>query len=123
MDDRSVLGPTPLTVEVIDGICEAVLVSPHPRGRSDTICNIVEEICETIAWFHGSRASGDQELASLQHLLAAAQAHQQRMDAGRPADPLGLLQASESPDTIHTPLRRSAPAGHNVRRGQGREGL
>ena len=55
MDDYSATGVTPLTGELSDGICEAVLVSPHPRGRSDTICNIVQVICETIGWLNRSK--------------------------------------------------------------------
>ncbi len=62
MDHCRVTGVTPLTGELSDGICEAVLVSPHPRGRFDTICNIVQEICETIAWLNGSKTVNDQEL-------------------------------------------------------------
>ncbi len=83
MDDYSATGVTPLTGELSDGICEAVLVSPHPRGRSDTICNIVQEICESIAWLNGSKTVNDQELASLHQLLDEARAHRQRMIVNR----------------------------------------
>ena len=82
MNDRSVTGLTPLTGELSDGISEAVLLSPHPRDRSDTICNIVQEICETIAWLKGFKAANDQELASLHRLLEEAHAHRHRMAAG-----------------------------------------
>ena len=94
MDDHSVTGVTPLTAELSDGICEAVLVSAHPRGRSDTICSIVNEICETVTWLHGSAAANDQELSSLHHLLEEAQAHRQRMDTDRTADVGDQLCAS-----------------------------
>ena len=83
MDDRSVLGVAPLNGELIDGISEAVLWSPHPWGRSATIRSIVEEICETIAWLDRSASADDYELASLHRLLAEAHAHEQRMDACR----------------------------------------
>ena len=82
MNDRSMTGMTALSGELSDGISEAVLLSPHPRARSDTICNIVQEICETIAWLNGFKAVNDQELASLHQLLEEAQAHRQRMAAG-----------------------------------------
>jgi len=79
MDHRS-SNVMPLTGELSNGISEAVLVAHQPRGRSDIICNIVEEICETIAWLHGPHAANDHELTSLHHLLAEAHAHRQRMD-------------------------------------------
>jgi hypothetical protein len=72
-----------LNGELIDGISEAVLWSPHPLGRSATITSIVEEICETIAWLHRSTPAENDELASLHQLLVEAQAHQQRMAACR----------------------------------------
>jgi len=69
-----------LSGELIDGICDAVLWSPDARGRSAAIRSIVEEICESISWLHEAGSPDDSELASLRQLLAAAQAHQQRMD-------------------------------------------
>lgn len=80
MEDNSNTTVMPLTGELSNGISEAVLVSHQPQGRSDTICNIVEEICETVAWLHGPHAADDHELTSLYQLLAEAHAHRQRMD-------------------------------------------
>ena len=87
MNDRSTTRATPLTGELSNGISEAVLVSPQPWGRSDTICHIVEEICETIAWLHGPRAADDHELASLHQLLIEAHAHRNRMGTRQPVGP------------------------------------
>jgi len=106
MDNHSVTGITPLSGELSDGICEAVLVSAHPRGRSDTICNIVQEICETIAWFHGSTAANDQELTSLHQLLEEAQAHRQRM-AG--ADGPASRSGARFRNTSHGLARATPP--------------
>ena len=85
MDASSVSRVLPLTGELSNGISEAVLVSSQPRGRSDTIFSIVEEICETVAWLHGPRATDDLELTSLHLLLAEARAHRERM-VSRQAD-------------------------------------
>ena len=71
-----------------------MFMSAHPRSRSDTICNIVQEVCETVAWIHGSAAANDQELASLHQLLEEAQAHRQRMDTCQAVDVGGQLRAS-----------------------------
>jgi hypothetical protein len=71
-----------LTVDLIDGIAEAVASPPDPHARSAAICSLVREIYETMEWLHGTDVQHE-ELASLRQVVAAAQGHQQRMSALR----------------------------------------
>jgi hypothetical protein len=71
-----------LTVDLIDGIAEAVASPPDPHTRSAAICSLVREIYETMEWLHGTDTHHE-ELASLRQVVAAAQSHQQRMSALR----------------------------------------
>jgi hypothetical protein len=71
-----------LTVDLIDGIAEAVASPPDPHTRSAAICSLVREIYETMEWLHGADASHE-ELVSLRQVVAEAQKHQERMSALR----------------------------------------
>jgi len=68
--------------DVEKGTTKSVELDLTP-GRYVVFCNIVEEICESIAWLNGSKTVNDQELASLHQLLDEARAHRQRMIVNR----------------------------------------
>jgi hypothetical protein len=74
-----------------DGIAEAVACPPDPAARATAISSVVREIYESMLWLYGAEVQNE-ELASLQRVVAAAQDHQVRMTFLRePATVTGAL--------------------------------
>jgi hypothetical protein len=79
--------------ELIDSLIEAVVLPTNALDRSAVICDVLNELCNAVAWLHGSATlppndSVCQELAGLRQLQVAAKDHQLRMRA-LGADALG----------------------------------
>jgi len=72
--------------ELIDSLIEAVVLPTDAWARSAVICDLLNELCDAVAWLHGSAAMlpddpAARELASLRRLQGAAQHHQLTMRA------------------------------------------
>jgi len=73
------LSPTiTLRAEVADAVSEAVAAPPTPAARAAAIAYLIGEMYEAVQWRVGAEGSGD-ELASLGQVVAAVQAHVDRM--------------------------------------------
>lgn len=72
----------PLPPELLDGLTDAMMVPPDAPARAVAICQVVEELYASVAWLRPADAA-DAELASLHHLLEAAQSHQSLVSDGR----------------------------------------
>ena len=64
--------------EVIDALSGGVTAGADRVARAEVVTGIVREIVETVAWRYGEHADAD-ELASLHRVLAASEAHRDRM--------------------------------------------
>jgi hypothetical protein len=73
-----------VTAELADLLLEAVVRPPDAGVRASVVSQVVQELCISVAWLHGTSAIGqdatvDSELLSLRRVAVAAQEHLQRM--------------------------------------------
>ena len=73
---------TTLTADVIDAVSEAVAAPPNPAARATVIADLVTEIYATVQWRLGD-VNADNELASLERVVAEVESHLDRMTAYR----------------------------------------
>ena len=71
-----------LTADVIDAVSEVVAAPPNPAARATVIADLVTEMYATVQWRLGD-INADDELASLERVVAEVQAHLDRMSAYR----------------------------------------
>ena len=68
----------PLSVDVVDGMTDALFAATGPAGRAAVIACLASEIYASVAWL---AQHDDEELSSLQGFLEQAKAHSSRMSS------------------------------------------
>lgn len=96
LDTVEPLGDCLLPGEVIDALVDGAAAGTDRVSRAEAVHGIAREIFATVTWRYAENADAE-ELASLHRVIAAAQAHLDRMRGRQtPSDPPGPPAASYS---------------------------